>query len=499
MMFIKTLLIGCCLFLLSVKAVASECYHYHTGKRVEIIHQNERTFLQISVIDPNGISIASQNCYPIPGASPELKLTDVRGNGTEAFQLAEDYENYYYLSTQYPQDTVKLLKIAEKKNVSSFFSTTLGCINGKWQQLRFNVYNDSLTTTEVKGFPDEATVVGNMGNRAFLLQDHQYLYAYDVRDARVTAYQTLDGNTLHVEELDDNNYLVVDKDQAFFLELPWFQKTDLTPDLLASDLTKPFHLNGVHYLSYAHVLDINGELFGINGGSSLYRLPDTDFYKGNKLLLERNEKLYMAPWDAYAGFQPVDASDVQALANLYLTNSGYYTDDHFYYYFDYDKKKLVKMVDFSIDYAFTRGVFSYMHGTGNFYNNETEICYINQNEHQIVERIPHSTPLKNLQIAYAFDDKLLIENKVIEHAADYHSLSFLGSTVDVISGCDGGDGQIPIVIEYNYFFRDENHIYFYRTGDKKLHTIPDDIVQYIVVKGADALSYGEMNALINII
>lgn len=50
-------------------------------------------------------------------------------------------------------------------------------------------------------------------------------------------------------------------------------------------------------------------------------------------------------------------------------------------------------------------------------------------------------------------------------------MSFVSSTVDVISPCDGGQGQIPIVIEYNYFFKDKNAVYQYHTGKEKLEKL----------------------------
>jgi len=96
--------------------------------------------------------------------------------------------------------------------------------------------------------------------------------------------------------------------------------------------------------------------------------------------------------------------------------------------------------------------------------------------------ITHQSTLKDLKLAYAYDDKLLIENKEIPNSADRESMELLGSTVDVIEACDGGRGQIPVVIEYNYFFRDKNHIYVYHSGDQTLtlikaiapHTIEKD-------------------------
>ena len=75
-------------------------------------------------------------------------------------------------------------------------------------------------------------------------------------------------------------------------------------------------------------------------------------------------------------------------------------------------------------------------------------------------------------MCFATKDKLLIEEKVIENSCDFETMSFVGSTVDVISPCDGGQGQIPIVIEYNYFFKDKNAVYQYHTGKEKLEKLP---------------------------
>ena len=53
-------------------------------------------------------------------------------------------------------------------------------------------------------------------------------------------------------------------------------------------------------------------------------------------------------------------------------------------------------------------------------------------------------------------------------------MSFVGSTVDVISPCDGGKGQVPIVIEYNYFFKDKKGVYQYHTGKDTLEKLSYD-------------------------
>ena len=60
-------IIGILFFLLLADLVlhASECYHYHTNTGYKIVLVKERLYLQITVVGPNGISIAHQQCIPI--------------------------------------------------------------------------------------------------------------------------------------------------------------------------------------------------------------------------------------------------------------------------------------------------------------------------------------------------------------------------------------------------------------------------------------------------
>jgi len=50
-------------------------------------------------------------------------------------------------------------------------------------------------------------------------------------------------------------------------------------------------------------------------------------------------------------------------------------------------------------------------------------------------------------------------------------MSFIGSTVQVISECDGGRGQYPVEIDVYYFFKDQNGIYVYNTTNKKMRAV----------------------------
>ena len=95
----------------------------------------------------------------------------------------------------------------------------------------------------------------------------------------------------------------------------------------------------------------------------------------------------------------------------------------------------------------------------------------------------HRTPIKDLRLAFAFDDKLLIEDKVIASKADFNTIAFLGSLVEVVSPCDGGRGQIPVVVNYTYFFKDKDAVYKYTSGEAAM----------VKVVGKDAATSNQNN------
>lgn len=79
------------------------------------------------------------------------------------------------------------------------------------------------------------------------------------------------------------------------------------------------------------------------------------------------------------------------------------------------------------------------------------------------------THFKDLKLAYAFDEKLFIEDQLINSGMDFVTVEFLGSTVDVINPCDNGRiGGLSVEVEYNYYFKDKKGIYLYHSGNKKL-------------------------------
>ncbi len=65
-------------------------------------------------------------------------------------------------------------------------------------------------------------------------------------------------------------------------------------------------------------------------------------------------------------------------------------------------------------------------------------------------------------------------------------MTFIGSTVNVIQGCDGGRGQYPVEIDIYYFFKDKNNVYAYY--GKKMRKLPSQNITDAKVDDYDYLA-----------
>ncbi len=55
---------------------ASECYRYHTSTSYKIVLVKEKPYLQITVLDPNGISIQQQQRIPMLQVCNKVRIVD---------------------------------------------------------------------------------------------------------------------------------------------------------------------------------------------------------------------------------------------------------------------------------------------------------------------------------------------------------------------------------------------------------------------------------------
>ena len=164
----------------------------------------------------------------------------------------------------------------------------------------------------------------------------------------------------------------------------------------------------------------------------------------------------------------------------YIKDKGYYYDGIDYYQMNYSPEKLTVIAVDSLSKAIMedknyKASYSYQHSLVPFVVRDHKIIRYqrdNRGNYSVIGELPVTSEIKDLKLCFATKDKLLIEDKIIDNSCDFETMSFVGSTVDVISPCDGGQGQIPIVIEYNYFFKDKNAVYQYHTGKDTLEKLP---------------------------
>ena len=201
-------------------------------------------------------------------------------------------------------------------------------------------------------------------------------------------------------------------------------------------------------------------------------------------LVRRGADEYFTNYERIAWKQKaVDMSAVKDINHLkYIKDKGYYYDGIDCYQMNYSPEKLTVIAIDSLSKAIMedknyKAPYSYQHSLVPFVVRDHKIIRYqkdNRGNYSVIGALPVTSEIKDLKLCFATKDKLLIEDKIIDNSCDFETMSFVGSTVDVISPCDGGKGQVPIVIEYNYFFKDKNGVYQYHTGKGTLEKLSYD-------------------------
>jgi len=468
---------------------ASECYHYHTKKNYKIVTVKGIPQLQITIMDPNGISMADQQQIPILQVGNDIKIVDRNRHN----MLLADHQAYYLLAAEfYDVDRVTPVKIADRKDVKSTFDADLLYMHGKWFSFSFDPYVKKITKTATKLFPDKPIVLAQFQNRRYLLKDEKHVYCYEGTQLTAEIISGLNPATIQCLRLENNEdkYLLTDGNTAYIYDVSIFDQMDITESLLSLDLKRPFTIKEVAQNWLNSFVDFNdGNIWcyisaglDLQDGTTAYLYPvKAQWLNKQHELIDKEGKIYYNGWDLINDQPPMNLTAVAQPSLLEITTFGFYFDG-IAFYKDQDGAGTLEPVTWlSKDSKFVNGVYSYQKGIPNFFDDGRQLVF-DDNTLAKKRTIAHQSALNDLKLAYAYDDKLLIEDREIMNIANRESMELLGSTVDVIEGCDGGKGQIPVVIEYNYFFRDKNHIYGYHSGDQTLtlikaiapHTIEKD-------------------------
>ncbi|SHE77046.1 hypothetical protein [Pedobacter caeni] len=489
-----TILSVLCILTSFSRAVASECYHYHTSSKYSAMIAKGKPVLQVRVIDPNGSSIAEERIFSIQLSCKSISIVSTYGE--DILLLADD--TYYLMSNRpaYDQKEITPLKISEKRNIEQVLQTNILRIKGQWFYFQRNPSSGKLNKTLISTFPGRPVILAHFGNRKFLLKDQKQVWTFELGDKKAVRFPGLNAASVQCFKAGNNDekYFLTDGNRFYIMDVGVLDKTDITQSLLSLGAKKPFKikelainwLNAFADLGDGHIWCYIEAGLGLEDGTNAYLYPLKAKWSGPQhQLISKNGKVYYNGWEAINDFPALNLSQVKQAQSLEITASGLYFDGLQYYNCDYNTQKLSPVNWLNNKARFISGITSYQHGTEAFFDDGQKILTAGP-EGTARRIIPHKSPIKNLKLAYAVDDKLLIENKIIPNMAKPESMAYIGSTVDVIQGCDGGRGQVPVVIKYNYFFRDSNAVYVYQSGAKALRKLerlspdqlkPNDYVQ----------------------
>ncbi|MEO5911623.1 MAG: hypothetical protein ABIP95_12090 [Pelobium sp.] len=376
------------------------------------------------------------------------------------------------------------------------FSFLLG---NTWQKLDYNPYlpttAERVKFTPVKNMPKDATLMASFPNGSsttYLLKDKSKVYSYDEGTAEVTVLENLNPNSTKIDTLNESSdeFCIYDVNTFYLTRDNFSTVEDVTPQFSDTQMRLNFLKVKFHRPnSFRTYLDFqDGALWSyVSAGISLAQGGDVNFYKvDNSKYLEPSGLvlhkgfLYDDPWSLANEHHPIDVPKDGNIKDYTLNIDGSYSfGKSIYKVRDLDGGSILEKVEDAVavgsdaKQTFNNAMWTYGHPISMFLATKNSITFYNAQTQKIEREIKFKSHLKDLTLAYAFDNQLLIENEVIPSMADYQSIEFLGSIVKPVSPCDGGKGQIKIVINYDYYFKDKNGVYKYHTGDKGLVKIKD--------------------------
>ncbi len=484
-------------FLFCSISKASECYHYHVSTTFEIKKKNTTTLLYKNTLDPNGISIwQSQRIVLASVFDENWKIDGIENN----LVFLSNNHSYYILNTDtYDFEKEKPILLYAKKEITDRFQGALFKKDGEWYAVTYSSWDKKVTRQKVSGFPDNAYVVDKTVHNAFLIKNEKDVYTCRWTDGKlqVTKIEGITAGTMKFVKpaYAYNTYFLYDNDTFYFLNSHLdvlediskeFERAGVKEDLasltfISTDFLKGFKSR--HNVFWAYV----------EAGVTLENGRTVHFYAveqaeptANDLFVKIGEALYMDSWNAVYKVDKIDISQVKHIDKLRKLNDFYYYDEEYYYGFNYDNHSFFP-ITLQGKLQHYEGLNSYQHGFGPFFSVQHTLYSYALNA-GYVEIDKFNTLPRSLQVAYIYDDKMYIDGRVMRNTGHTETMDFVGSLVDVKSGCDGGGGEIPVVVHYYHFFKDKDKVYVYSTEKQSLRILEN-------VKPAAALSndFDQMN------
>lgn len=475
----------CLLLLLNFSVFASECYHYHTSVQYKIETDTKGVFLVCNTIDPNGVSISQ---------SKKVKLSLIPQDDWVVESTASDFillsnKNAYFILNvdSYNFEKNGAIRIFDKSEITATFNGNMFLKKNEWIYVSYNDFEKKVSQKKITNLPADADLFAKTPTNSYLLKNKQFVYTcvFGNNDVEVLKVQNINASNARfiAPEYYLDNYFLYDNDTFYLTNSSLDLNNDVTNEFkmlgFNGDFTTLEHVNNGFLTGF---YDLKKDVFWsyVEAGISMEDSSDTHFYPienaqltSNKMFVVINGKYYNHSWNAVYETGEINTSNTSFLDKLELFMSDVYYDGSTYYRFNYDTNTFVPIDYLHGNIAFYNGINSYQHATSSFFIMQKAL-YVFNGENSLKKLTDIHSEIKELKTAYAFSDKLLIDNEVITTPTDFNSVAFAGSLVDVQAPCDGGRGQIPVVVHYYHFFKDKNGLYVYSTEGKTIEKVKDE-------------------------
>ncbi|TCD12105.1 hypothetical protein EZ449_03550 [Pedobacter frigidisoli] len=280
-----------------------------------------------------------------------------------------------------------------------------------------------------------------------------------------SAQDDVDDNFLR----DDRNFYLINYDLNF---------RDVTSQFIKEKKTG-FNKMSINFNSFHEAIFSDGsntlwiyfkDGISLSDGTDPNFMPiEAKFLNADNKIIVYDGKYYTDGWAAANEVDNVDLSKVNDKASLVLLPDGPYADK----YQCYRIENYCLLPDGPLPAIDKMQKLSAISS----YGSSMPALRVSQNfiyREENTDSISHTSAVKFLVKAYAFDDKILIENKLIDNPANREKMVFIGALANVIVPCDGGRGQNhAVIVKYRYFFKNDKTIYTYYSSENNLQVLSD--------------------------
>ena len=465
----------------SFNVKASECYRYHTPQNYKLYKQGNQLVFQHTTKDPNGVSYVSQKTLII--ANIKAEGFAIVNEDDEVILFKTD-DGYFLLEKKI--DEVKnygVNKLGSLNQVQEVIGTNFVCVAGRWNYITVKSYSEDVIKKRLENVPLNLEEIADSKRGKVLFKNDKKVYLFSSDDFTFNVIPSLDPKSTQFVKTEDRfiYFDVLYDEDTFYTIDHHFNTTNHTTLLSKFKAFKGFKNATIEQYDgnlsidtkdgYIWVYLSGGKTF--EGIGTVKFVPlEAKFINKYKQFISVKGKIYNNLTDAILKWGAMDVSFVKKVDSL-RKEGARYTDGIQNYGYNYMDKVFSPITTLNREalYYPVIGTYNYL-GNREMYVDDKTIYFLN-NKNKFVANKNHGSPIKNLKLAYAYDDKLWIENQEIQNISNREGLEFFGSIVDVIRECDGGKGQFSVKIDVYYFFKDKHYLYVCNTSNLKMRIIKD--------------------------